>query len=68
MVPSYYKKKGYLTKNMFVDEINIETLKNLLFEVYSAGFEAGYTQENDIAKAFKQYWEETIKRLFQMED
>lgn len=53
---------------MFVDEINIETLKNLLFEVYSAGFEAGYTQENDIAKAFKQYWEETIKRLFQMED
>ena len=35
-------------------------LKNLLFEIYSAGFEAGM-QSKDIVPAYNQYFEENIK-------
>lgn len=38
------------------DEINKEELKQLLFEVYSAGFEVGYSQKVDIVTAYNEYW------------
>ena len=42
---------------MLDNEVTMKDLKALLFEVYSAGFEAGYTKEIDIANAFNLYWE-----------
>ena len=42
-------------ESMF-DEINKEELKQLLFEVYSAGFEVGYLQKVDIVTAYNEYW------------
>lgn len=39
-----------------IDTIDNEKLKQLLFEVYSAGFEAGYSQEIDIVEAYNKYW------------
>ena len=45
------------------NEINKEELKRLLFEVYSAGFEAGYSQETDIATAYNRYWNKLLKDI-----
>jgi hypothetical protein len=36
-------------------------LKSLLFEVYSAGFEAGMSQDIDIVTAYNNWWETTKK-------
>jgi hypothetical protein len=44
---------------MLINEIDI---KHLLFEVYSAGFEAGYSQETDIVTAYDQYWDNLLKQ------
>ena len=46
---------------MLINEINLETLKKALFEVYSAGFEAGYSQETDIVKSYNKYWNDLLK-------
>ena len=48
---------------MLIDEISMKELKSMLFEIYSAGFEAGYTKEIDIVKAYNQYWNNLIKRI-----
>lgn len=45
------------------DGINKEELKQLIFEIYSAGFEAGYSQEVDIASAYNQYWDNLLKLI-----
>lgn len=45
------------------DGINKEELKQLIFEIYSAGFEAGYSQEIDIASAYNQYWDNLLKHI-----
>lgn len=37
--------------------------KRILFEVYSAGFEAGYSQKIDIASAYKQFWDNLLKQM-----
>lgn len=34
----------------------IDNLKNMAFEIYSAGFTAGYSQEIDIKTAYEKYW------------
>lgn len=34
----------------------MDNLKNMAFEIYSAGFTAGYTQEIDIKTAYEKYW------------
>lgn len=38
-------------------------LKQVLFEIYSAGFEAGYSQEIDVVTAYNQYWSEFAKLI-----
>ena len=40
-----------------LNEINKKELKQLLFEIYSAGFEAGYSKEVDIVTAYNKYWD-----------
>ena len=44
-------------------DIKEEELKRLLFEVYSAGFEAGMAQDIDIVTAYNQWWESTKKEI-----
>ena len=34
----------------------MEALKNALFEIFSAGFEAGYTKEIDLKTAFEEWY------------
>lgn len=48
---------------MLIDNANIKKLKDLLFEIYSAGFEAGYAQNIDIVQAYNQYWDNLIKHI-----
>ena len=43
------------------DEVSLGKIKQILFEVYSAGFEAGYSQEIDIVEAYNQYWDKLLK-------
>ena len=43
------------------DALTEHDLKQLLFEIYSAGFEAGYSQEVDVATAYDQYWNNLLK-------
>ena len=45
------------------DRVNIEELKQLMFEIYSAGFEAGYSQEADLVSAYKKYWDNIWKEI-----
>lgn len=45
------------------DTLTEHELKQLLFEVYSAGFEAGYSQETDIATAYNRYWGNLLKQI-----
>ena len=47
---------------MLINEINLETWKEILFEVYSAGFEAGYSQEIDIVNSYNEYWNNLLKQ------
>ena len=37
-------------------------LKSLLFEVYSAGFEAGYSHQADICTGFKTWYRDVIRK------
>ena len=32
---------------------NLETMKDIFFEIYSAGYEQGYVQNKDLATAYK---------------
>ena len=41
--------------------MNDKEIKDILFEIYSAGFEAGYSQEIDIKSAFEKYYNLLIK-------
>lgn len=34
----------------------METLRNALFEIFSAGFEAGYAQDKDLRTAFEEWY------------
>ena len=45
------------------DYKNEEFLKTMLFEVYSAGFEAGYSQDIDIATAYNKWFEQFKKSV-----
>ena len=36
--------------------LNNKEIKDILFEIYSAGFESGYSQEKDIKSAFEEYY------------
>ena len=36
-------------------------LKEILFEIYSAGFEAGYSQNVDIVSSYNKYWGNFLK-------
>lgn len=47
-----------------MNKIDIKALKDLLFEIYSAGFEVGYSQEIDIVSAYNQYWDIIIFEFF----
>ena len=38
-------------------------IKSLLFEVYSAGYEAGYAGKDNLASAFEQYYEKIRAEL-----
>jgi hypothetical protein len=38
--------------------MDLETIKRVLFEVYSAGYEQGYAQNEDIAAAYEKMVEE----------
>ena len=40
--------------NLTPNEIN--NMKHMVFEIYSAGFAAGYSQEIDIKTAYEKYW------------
>jgi len=40
--------------NLTSNEIN--DMKHMAFEIYSAGFTAGYSQEIDIKTAYEKYW------------
>jgi hypothetical protein len=46
-------------------EIREEDLKQLLFEVYSAGFEAGMARNIDIATAYNNWWDARKKEVNQ---
>lgn len=48
---------------MLSDKTDIAELKTLLFDVYSAGFEAGYTQEIGIVEAYNKWWEVLQKEI-----
>lgn len=37
-------------------DLNEEQLKEALFEIYSAGFEAGMSQNIDIRTAYNEFW------------
>ena len=37
-----------------------EQLKAALFDVFSAGFEAGYAQQKDLKAAFEEWFEKTM--------
>lgn len=39
--------------------------KDFLFEVFAAGFEAGYGNDVDIASAFKKYYEGVMQPIIQ---
>lgn len=45
------------------DTLTEYELKQLLFKVYSAGFEEGYSQETDIVTAYNQYWDNLLKKI-----
>ncbi len=46
------------------DEFSKEEWKQIIFEIYSAGFEAGCSsQKVDIASAYNQYWDNLLKEL-----
>lgn len=49
--------------NIMFDGINEEEIKQLIFEIYSAGFEAGYSQEVDIVSAYNQYWDNLLELI-----
>ncbi len=38
----------------------LEALKDALFEIYSAGFEAGYAQNKDLASAFEEWFQKAM--------
>ena len=44
-------------------EKEIEMAKSLVFEIYAAGFEAGYSQAVDIVTAFNQFFDELVVAL-----
>lgn len=39
-----------------MDDFTPEELKAIMFEIYSAGFEAGYSQNIDIHTAYNEFW------------
>jgi hypothetical protein len=38
----------------------METLKAALFEIFSAGFEAGYTKDIDLKTAFEEWYQKAM--------
>lgn len=45
--------------------MDIEQMRILLFEVFSAGFEAGYASNKDIKTAFEDWFNVTVLPLLQ---
>ena len=39
-------------------DLTEEQIKEVLFEIYAAGFEAGYSHEVDIQTAYNKFWNE----------
>ena len=46
-----------------MNEISEKDLKDLLFEVFSAGFESGCSGQVDLATAFEQFYEKIMTDL-----
>ena len=46
-----------------MNEISEKDLKDLLFAVFSAGFESGYSGQIDLATAFEQFYQKTMTDL-----
>lgn len=44
--------------------MDLETIKRVLFEVYSAGYEQGYVQNEDIATAYEKWWKSIMEGLY----
>ena len=44
-------------------ELTSIELKQILFEIYSAGFEAGYAQTDDITTAYNKYFDNLVQEL-----
>ena len=53
--------KSNFSKNQNVDNIP-NNFKGLLFEIYSAGFEAGM-QDKDIVSSYNDFYEDILRRL-----
>lgn len=43
--------------------MELEILKRSLFEAYSAGFEAGMAQSEDIVTAYEKWWENIMESV-----
>ena len=48
--------------------MELEILKRSLFETYSAGFEAGMMQNEDIVTAYEKWWEALIEEARKLDD
>jgi hypothetical protein len=44
--------------------MELEILKRSLFEAYSAGFEAGMMQNEDIVTAYEKWWQNIMEGLY----
>lgn len=46
----------------------LEILKRTLFEAYSAGFEAGMSQNKDIVTAYEEWWDMMMNEARELYD
>lgn len=46
-----------------MDVETLKELKRLIFVIYSAGFEAGYSQKVDIVSAYNHYWDILLEQI-----
>ena len=44
--------------------MELEILKRSLFEAYSAGFEAGMKQNEDIVTSYEKWWQNIMEGLY----
>lgn len=51
------------TSGNFQDVMTNEELKAVIFEVYAAGFEVGYSGQTDLSTAFEEWWKTASKEV-----